>query len=180
MRTAGGPQQYSSFGLDPELDALVRDGLISPSRYDEPLVSGMWRNRAADLDSQFDQASRGLDANLRSRGIADSTFGGTEHLALAGVRRDAKSQALQALMEEIAGTMSSDRSRAISDALSLRGSREGSRQSDRTFDLAERFGLDDRRYRDRAFDFDSSMGRERFNHDIQRWLDEMAMRYNHV
>lgn len=167
-----GDPRYSMTG-DANLDALINEGLINPSRFNRELVQNMWEGRAGDIDTQYDLANQDLVSNLAARGIRDSTFGGAKQQALAGERRTAKSRALQSLAEDIANTMSEDRSRAISDALSLRGQRIGESQFDRNFGLAERFGIDDRNFRNRQFDWQREYDTERFNADRQDAQDRI-------
>lgn len=157
---------------DDALNSSITSGLLQPSRWDEPLLRRTWEGIAGDLDSQFDDLNQGLVARLAQQGIRDSTFGGQEQQRLAGERRTAKSRALQALEEDVANTMSMDRSRSIGDALAAAARRSQDQQFGLDYELRRMFGLDDRAYRDRESQWQHGFDEENFNADQQKWMDQ--------
>lgn len=167
----GGAYNFPDASYGGDMDALIQEMLSNPSRWDNPLIQSTWNEFSGDIDDQFDELGRGLEARLAQQGIRNSTPGVGEYLKLGDARRTAKSRSLRALEEDIANTMASDRSASINTALGASRGRFADQLSAADLDLRRRFGLDDRSYRDRESDWQHEFDTENFNADQQKWMD---------
>jgi hypothetical protein len=158
-------QPYTPPPQNTDLDSLLHSILTNPNPYDDSLVSSMWQSQAGDIDNQYDQANRGLTANLAQRGITDSTFGGQQ--------RTAKEQAAEALAEQVASANAAAKSNAINEALGVQNLYNNESQFGANFNLAQQFGISDRNRQTAQDAFNNELSTENFNANQQSETDRL-------
>ena len=117
--TPGTAYQAGTFagGGDAGVNDAVRSSVMAllqnPSAYDTAAAKGTYDNLSSSIDDQYNQINQQIKEEMARRGITSSTIYGGRLQDSAAMRKTAKEQLAQNILDQQAKTLGADRASAI-------------------------------------------------------------------
>lgn len=103
--------------LDSQTQGSIADFLSNPSRYGSDALKSNYDLLGGQIDDEYNAKDQSLKADMASRGLGDSTIYGNDQRYQNLLRRSAKGDLANGLLQGEANTDATDRSSAINAAM---------------------------------------------------------------